>query len=245
MKILIFLLLIPSLISAQTSGDGRQLVALTISNNPDQIGFDNHFYLLASKPPCVKLKAKQTFLLQSAWHNPGDSIVTIGAGTVNVVNDTTVEMNSILYEGKRIQKGDMALFLVPLEKPLIDTLFFKMARLDIMLKTVEDSNFYDRNKMLENAPFYGTEKLLLSMVQDIRHTGREMKIQNNNQDQDITSGIYKGQRLFEMMQKATSTDLLKFLLYVYARPDKYKANEWKVGEIFATWVMSGTPVIRN
>jgi|GEM_PF-2103784 len=244
MKILIFLLLIPTILSAQTSGDGRQLVALTINYEPDQME-GNKYYLLASKPSCVKLKANQTFLLQSAWHKAGDSIVTIGAGTINIMNDSSVEMNGVIYEGKKVQKGDMALFLVPLEKPLKDTLFFKMARLDISLKTVEDSSFYDRNKMLQDPSGYGTENLLQAMVKDIRHTGKEMIAQNNGQDQEIASGLYKGQRLFDMMQKTTSDDLLKFLLYVYARPDKYKAHEWKVSEIFATWVISGAPVVVN
>jgi hypothetical protein len=243
MKTLLFLLLLPTLLSAQTSNDGRQLIALTINSDPDQTDGPNKYYLLANKPSCVKLIPHQTFLLQSAWHQSGDSVVTIGAGTVNIINDTTVEMNSTIYDGKKIQKGDMALFLVPLQKPLKDTLFFKMARLDIVLKTVEDSLFYDRNKMLENSSSYGTDKLVEAMVADIRYTGKEMKDRNNSQDMEITTGIYKGQTLFDMMQKTTSTDLLKFLLYVYARPDKYKAHEWKVSEIFATWVISGTPLV--
>jgi hypothetical protein len=242
MKTLLLLLLLPTLLAAQTAKDGRQLIALTINSEPDQTDGPNKYYLLANKPSCVKLIANQTFLLQSAWHKAGDSIVIIGEGTVNIINDTTVEMNSIVYDGKKIQKGDMAMFLVPIEKPLKDTLFFKMARLDIILKTVEDSSFYDRNKMLENSAEYGTEKLLEAMVKDIRYTGMEMKAQKNSQDMEITSGIYKGQRLFDMMQKTKTADLQKFLLYVYARPDKYKAHEWKVSEIFATWVINGTPL---
>jgi hypothetical protein len=243
MKSILFLLLLPTLLAAQTSKDGRQLVALTINSDPDQTDGPNKYYLLASKPSCVKLTEHQTFLLQSAWQQNGDSVVSIGAGTVNMMNDTTVEMNATLFDGKKIHKGDMAMFLVPLQKPVNDTLFFKMARLDIILKNVEDSLFYDRNQMLENASAYGTEKLLEAMVNDIRHTGKEMKAQNNSQDMEITGGIYKGQRLFDMMQKATTQDLLKFLLYVYARPDKYKAHEWKVSEIFATWVISEAPVV--
>ena len=243
MKILLLLLLLPCLAPAQTAEDGRQLVALKINADPDQTDGTGKFYLMANKPLCVKLKPNQTFLLQSIWHNEGDSIVSIGAGTGNEINDSIVELRATLYPGKKIQKGDIALFLVPLAKPATDTLFFKMARLAINFKTIDDSDFYERNKMLQSPSSYSTNALLQVMAADIRRTGDAMAQLQNSQDQKIKSGIYKDQMLFAMMQKTTPDDVLKFIFYVYAKPDKYKAHDWKVCETFATWVINGAPLI--
>ena len=221
--------------------DGRQLVALTISFDPDQMESPGKYYLIADKPAVVKLNPNQTFLLQSAWHKEGDSIVSIGAGTVRSSSDTSVEMAGTLFPGKKIQKGDMAMFLVPLTAPKTDTLFFKLARNDINFKTVEDSIFYDRNSMLKAPETFPTRQLLEAMAKDIRYTGKEMMAQGNSQNLDILIGIYKGQKLFTMMQKVTTNDVLDFMRYVYAKPDKYKAHLWKISETFATWVINGAP----
>lgn len=243
MKILICLLLLPALVPAQIKDTSRQLVALIINYPPDETDSPNNYYLLANKPACVKVKDHQTFLLQSAWHKEGDSIVTIGMGTGKTINDSTVELNAKIYPGKKVQQGDMALFLVPLDKPLPDTLFFKMARLGIIFKTIDDIGFYDRNAMLRAPETYPTKKLLEVMAADIRRTGDAMIAIQNNQDQKIKSGIYKDQMLFTIMQKATAADVLQFIYYVYGKPDKYKAHEWKVCETFATWAVSGSPQI--
>ena len=243
MKTLLFLLLMPACIAAQ-SKDGRQLVALTISYDPDPTEGVNKYYLIADKPTVVKLNPNQTFLLQSAWHKEGDSIVSIGAGTVAKINEGSVELRGTLLPGKKIKKGDMAMFLVPLDVPVKDTLFFKMARNDISFTTVDDSIFYERNAMLKAPQTYPTAILLEAMAKDIRYTGKAMTDLNNNQDREIISGIYKGQKLFAMMQKTSANDVLQFISYVYARPDKYKAHVWKISETFATWVVNGTPVIK-
>ena len=243
MRTLLCLLLLPAFIAAQ-SKDGRQLVALTISYDPDPTD-EGKYYLIADKPSVVKLNLNQTFLLQSAWHKEGDSVVSIGAGTVRKMDETSVELSGTLYPGKKIVKGDMAMFLVPLDVPTKDTLFFKLARNDINFTTVEDSIFYERNSMLKAPETFPTHKLLEAMAKDIRYTGKAMADIKNSQDRDVAGGTYKGQKLFDMMQKATADDVLQFIGYVYARPDKYKAHVWKISETFATWVINGAPTMKK
>lgn len=240
MRTLLCLLLLPLFITAQTK-DGRQLVALTINSVPDRMESENEYYLMADLPAGVKLKPSQTFLLQSSWQKEGDSVVNIGAGTVRIIHNNYVELTALLNPGKKVRKGDMAMFLVPMKVPAGDTLFFKMARHDIAFKTVDDSLFYNRNIMLSQPESYPTFKILDAMAKDIRFTGKAMAAQNDGQDRTIKIGQYRGQKLFALMQKITAADVLKFIRYVYARPDKYKAHTWKVSETFATWVISGSP----
>ena len=143
---LIILLLLPVFMHAQTpAGNQRQLVSLAIKYEPDQMEEANKYYVVVNKPACVLLKDNQTFLVQSTWQNQGDSVTGIGAGTVQEINDSSAELVVTVYRGKKIKKGDMALFLVLLDKPLVDTIFFKMARLCINFTTVYDSIFYNCN----------------------------------------------------------------------------------------------------
>jgi hypothetical protein len=90
---------------------------------------------------------------------------------------------------------------------------------------------------------FPTQKLLELMAKDIRFTGNQMLTNYSSQDRDITSGAYKDQKLFAMMMKTKPDDVLDFLRYVYARPDKYKAHTWKISETFATWVINGAPKV--
>jgi len=241
MKKLFFILLWPAALCAQKAKDDRQLVALIVNYEPDQLDKPDKYYLLADKPQCVNIKPNQTFVLQSTWHKEGDSTVPLGAGTLRKMNKNDVELVVTLYKNKQVQKGDVAMFLVPLKKPGKDSLFFKMARMAIGFTTVEDSLFYDRNTMLLNPATYPTQKILSGMAADIKYTADEMIKQNNSQDQEIQSGKYKGLRLFAMMQKVTEKDVQNFLKYVYAKPSKYMAHNWKVSETFATWVINGAP----
>ena len=80
-----------------------------------------------------------------------------------------------------------------------------------------------------------------AMAADINFTGDAMLKLKDPQDQVIPKGSYKDQSLFVMMKKATSADVFQFLRYVYVRPDKYKGNDWKVSETFATWAINGAP----
>ncbi len=241
MKVLLFLMLLPVMGVAQSAADGRMIVNLAIKYEPDKMGTDNEYYLIVKKPVGVKINLNQTFLLQSAWQKEGDSVVNIGQGVARIINDNNVELSATIYPGKKVRKGDMAIFLVPLEKPEKDTLFFKMARLDIAFTTLNDSLFYQRDLMLIMPVIYETHLLLTEMAEDIRRTGEAMTEQKNDQDREITKGVYKGQRLFAMMMKTTEQDVLKFIKYVYDRPDKYKAHNWKISETFATWIINGAP----
>jgi hypothetical protein len=239
MKTLLILLSLPITIFAQSSTTEKHLVCLAITYPPDPVD-SGEYYLVADRPSALMINKGQTFLLQSSWRKTGDSVVAIGAGTVQEINDY-LGMRATLYEGKKVQTGDMACFLVPLHKPATDTLFFKMARLGIGFKSITDSAFYDRNKLLSSASSYTTKELLEAMAADIRFTGAAMLQQQDAQDQEIVKGNYKGKKLFEMMKTTTVDDVYQFIRYVYARPDRYRPNDWKISETFATWVINGAP----
>src|SRR5687768_1590075 len=203
MKILFCLLMLPMLMNAQTS---RELIALTINYEPDHIE-GNNYYLITDKVQGIAINQGQTFLLQSTWKVAGDSVVNIGEGTVQNQSGNFIELSASIYPGKNIMKGDIALFLVPLEKPKDDTLFFKFARLGINFRTIGDSNFYERSLLLQNKTPYSVKKLLKDMTDDIRYTGDALHDAQPEVNQQIKSGAYKGNMMFTVMQEASSEDV--------------------------------------
>ena len=62
----------------------------------------------------------------------------------------------------------------------------------------------------------------------------------------IGSGKYKDKMVLNTMIACSKKDVSDFLEYMIARPRLYAGNEWKLCEIFATWLVSGAPrVVRN
>lgn len=47
--------------------------------------------------------------------------------------------------------------------------------------------------------------------------------------------------LVDSMAECKAEDVMKFVDYIIARPRAYAGKEWKVSEIFATWVNNGAP----
>lgn len=242
MKLLFILLFFSFCAIAQPAKTKRQLVALVINAEPTKV--KDRYILLTDKPASIVLQPGQTFVLRSAWQQTGDSVENIGEGTFNRLQEDLPILNAKVKDGKMVKQGDVAIFLVPLKQAGRDSIIFKLARFAINFTTVQDSSFYNRNTVLKQPSLFSVTRMAKAMAADIGLTATEMLRQNDGQDQEITSGSYKGQRLFAAMQKVTEKDVLPFLLYVYARPDKYMAHTFKVSEAFATWMVNGAPTIR-
>ncbi len=119
--------------------------------------------------------------------------------------------------------------------------------LHVMNHAIEFNNVYGDPFLKTEAIFSNTKQaelnILDSMVNDIRFTGNTMKLQMPDQNQPISSGMYKGKNLFEAMEAINRSDLEAFFKYMTARPKKYAGNAWKISEIFATWMNSGAPTV--
>lgn len=57
-----------------------------------------------------------------------------------------------------------------------------------------------------------------------------------------TTGLYAGQRIYDIMANVTKEDVAIFLGFVKAFPGKYIGKEWKISETFATWLINNAPI---
>lgn len=119
--------------------------------------------------------------------------------------------------------------------------------LNVMNHAIGFTNVYGENLVSTNTVFTNTKndelKLLDSMVRDIRFTGSEMLKQMPDYNKPVKGGIYHGKKLFDAMQAVTRSELELFLKYIIARPKNYAGNNWKISEIFATWMDGATPTV--
>ncbi|MCS6795003.1 MAG: hypothetical protein NZ516_03505 [Raineya sp.] len=114
-----------------------------------------------------------------------------------------------------------------------------------MIDTEKEEPIFQINEVLTQWTKEKEEQALQKMVDDIRLVGKYMKENNPSIDQNIENGSYKGKKLLDVMMKTEKKDVQRFLAYIKARPAKYMNNQWKVSEIFATWVVSGAPEIKK
>jgi len=81
------------------------------------------------------------------------------------------------------------------------------------------------------------------MVVDIQFTGKYFIENEPSDDKPINSGDYKGRKTLYVMSVCKASDVKNFLDYIIARPRLYAGKDWKVSEIFATWLSEGAPKV--
>jgi hypothetical protein len=191
----------------------------------------------------VDIPEKKVGVVRARFNSVGSfDTASLGWGRCQLVKGDYRYFGIHLYKGKEVQPGD--LIYLRLTIPLsYRGYLFDLSRNYIHLQMVDDRYIYRR----EDVYLFNSEgeenQLLDSLVADIHYTGKVMLEQMPTQNQLINDGIFKGQKLFAAMQQANLGSLIKFLRYINARPQKYAGHSWKISEIFATWMVSGTPVV--
>gem|GEM_PF-7077552 len=134
------------------------------------------------------------------------------------------------------------------------SIFFELAALSIFFKdNYEFKDFYDIETTLDlnnnftnkpTAEYKSHEdyqnKLLAKLLKDIHQVSADMRSQM--EAPIVDKGKFKGQNLFDLMDKATTADLMSFLRFVRAYTYKYMGNSWRISETFATWLFNSSPL---
>lgn len=165
---------------------------------------------------------------------------SIGFGRCSLVKGDYRYFGIRLYIGQTASPGDLIYLQLTIPLKYKGELF-DISRHHIHLQMVDDSYIYRREEVYFFQNAAEENKILDSLVSDIHYTGDVMSGQMPEQNQVMNDGLFKGKKLFDAMQQATRKDLITFLRYINARPQKYAGHSWKISEIFATWMVSGTP----
>jgi hypothetical protein len=113
----------------------------------------------------------------------------------------------------------------------------------IRLLNVYDEPFFDRYTIFLHWTQADEKKVIDSLVADIKFTGGYFLNEAPSMNVLIKTGDYKENKVLDVMTNCTAEDVIAFLDYIIARPRLYAGKEWKISEIFATWLSEGAPKV--
>lgn len=237
----LFLCLVSSFLTAQEPS--KRLIVLPITDYIVQL--NDSISLVQIKLPensKISIKEKTMAVLLHKYNNDsGLDTSIIGYGRCNLIKGLYYYFTIKPQKNQTIKAGD--LLHCSSEVTIKNNgMLADLSLLNIQFKDVYEKPFYALEDPYsfasdnEEGDYYG------KMVEDIKFTANNMITQMPENNTIIKEGRYKGNRLFDKMKTITGTDLVYFFSYILARPNKYKGHEWKISEIFATWMFSGSPM---
>lgn len=192
----------------------------------------------------VPIKEKQMGLLKHRYQQGTDlDTASIGWGRCQLIKGDYYYFGLHLYKGQKASEGDLLYMTVNADIKHDGVL------LNVMKHAIEFTDVQE-NLFLKSQDIFSIDRsqeiaILDSMVADICYTAKAMRDQMADQNQPISGGLFDGKKMFDAMEAATRSDVETFLGYVVARPTKYAGHTWKISETFATWMVSGTPRVKN
>jgi hypothetical protein len=194
-------------------------------------------------PDGLTIKQEQLGLLYGVYATSAADAVEKGYGKCYLIKGDyfyfPIRNNK---SGKEIKKGD--LIYAFMDKTAIHYgQIPQLAAHFIRLLNVYDSALYDRYIIFNQWTEREEQQLVDSMVADIQFTGTYFLQNNPDMDVVIKTGDYKGRSTLKTMIACKPADVRDFLDYIIARPRNYAGREWKISEIFATWLAEGAPKV--
>lgn len=194
-------------------------------------------------PEVTKLAEKQIGLLYGVYDGNKEATVQKGYGRCHLIKGNYYyfsigDNNSDL----QIKKGDL-LYTYMQKTNIYDGVLPKLASHYIRLQDVYEEPFYDRYLIFLKWTKADEEKILDSIIKDIKFTGNYFIENNPSIDKEIITGKYAGKKTLGVMTACSTSDLIDFFNYIIARPRLYAGKEWKISEIFATWLSEGAPTV--
>lgn len=239
---LAFLVLFNAIICLAQTDNSKVLRAFPITNYIVDLT-DSSKLIQLEMPDEIKLVEKQIGLLYGVYDGNREATVQKGYGKCHLIKANyyyfAISNNN---SGLQIKEGDL-LYTYMEKTNIYDGFLPKLASHFIRLQDVYEEPFYDRYLIFLKWTKNDEEKALDSIIKDIQFTGNYFIENNPSIDKAITTGKYKGKKTLTIMKDCSKTDLIDFFNYIIARPRLYAGKEWKVSEIFATWLSEGAPMI--
>lgn len=241
-KIILSLLLSCTLqIHAQTDSS-RRLRAFPVTDYMVDLS-DSVKIVQVELPEDLSFADKQLGLIRGVYTDGNKDTTQKGYGRCHLIKGQYYYF-AIHHKGKDapIKPGDLLYTFMP-GNDIYDGQVPKLASHFIRLLDVYDQPLFDRFAVFRNWTEEHEKNILDSMIADIRFTGNYFMENDPAQDKQVLTGRYAGRSVFVMMKESTTRELIEFLDYMIARPRLYAGREWKISEIFATWLSAGAPFV--
>jgi hypothetical protein len=194
-------------------------------------------------PHGVAFADKQIGLLKGMYRVNRSDTGTIGAGKCHLIKgDYYYFTINVKQNGKQPKAGDL-LYTFMDKTPVHRGNIISLACQYIGLLDVYEKPLYDRYNVFSKWTLRDEEALMDSIVSDIHFTGNYFIKNNPEMNVSINDGNYKGKPVLDAMITCSKMDVINFLEYMVARPILYAGHEWKISEVFATWLTEGAPTV--
>ncbi len=163
-----------------------------------------------------------------------DSMVRLARGAVVSVQPSRAVVQLRLRTGA-VQPGDYAAWSAKLPATTKDHSLLRLAAHDVGLLALADGKpFYELSRLLrgdETAPIWA------AMAAEIK---RNIHLAPKVYTRPIAGGRFHGMTLKEAFTRTTASDLRDFVDFVVAFPGKYIGKDWKLVNVYATWIINRT-----
>jgi hypothetical protein len=242
LSILVLLIITKSVLLAQPTNNDKWLRSFPITDYMLDLN-DSVKMVQIQLPDGMEIKEKTVGLLYGVYQTSKADAVEKGVGRCQLIKGDYYYFAITLKKNTPPPaQGD----LIYLQLPSSDIFYGYLTKLAghfIELTNVSDSAFFNRYRIFSSWSPVTESMAIAGMIEDIKWTGNYFKENNPSADQQIKSGVNKGKSTFDLMISCTEERLIDFLEYVLARPRNYAGKQWKVSEIFATWLAEGAPTV--
>jgi hypothetical protein len=194
-------------------------------------------------PDGIAMKEKTVGILYGVYQQAKTEVEEKGVGRCHLIKGDYYYFSITLKKNTAPPAtGDLLYVRLP-STQVYNGFFTKMAGHFIELTNVNDSAFFNRYKIFSQWTQAAENDAIQAMVNDIKWTGNYFNTNNPDADQLVKSGVDKGKSTLALMINCTSAQLHHFFEYILARPRNYAGKNWKISEIFATWLVAGAPTV--
>ncbi|RZL50842.1 MAG: CHAT domain-containing protein [Pedobacter sp.] len=178
---------------------------------------------------------------------PNRSQKELGYSTIVKVIGDSIIAKTTLYRpeiaDEKVMEGDYLTLSINLPVKNYNSLFYELALMQISFSDAENKPLYPLRKILYRDSKALEDSIVNTSIADIKSIYDMVKDDEKyaSLKTKIPEGRYKGRTTLEVMGKTSKTDILSFLKFVKSYPGKYLGNNYKIAEVFATWVINFAP----
>jgi hypothetical protein len=194
-------------------------------------------------PTDVRIADKQIGLLKGIYRDAHADTGAIGTGRCNLIKgDYYYFTINYRKSGQIPREGDLLYTFVERAK-IFNGNIVPLATHYIGLNDVYGEPLYNRSDIFSKWTKADEDRTLDSMIADIHFTANYFLENNPSMNVRIKSGKNEGKMVLNTMLTSKKADIIDFFEYMAVRPNLYAGREWKISEVFATWLSEGAPVV--
>lgn len=161
----------------------------------------------------------------------------VGVATIHKQKENSISLKVVTEKGISLQIGDLIQLPTIVENEA-NTLAYDLFRFRINFLNSYDDKLFD----CEEWETYRAESemaLIQTLADEVRYYGGEMR--GKMPSMLLQGGKYKDLDLFDAMVRTSAEDMRSFLHFIRSYPAHYAGQDWKIAEIYVTWLTHNMP----